>query len=114
MEHTILVVGGEPPANEQLARALIGDGFRVQSAGDGVAGLYQLMASRPELVIVDLEEWDTLARMRQVSSAPIIALARDDGASGLRSLACGADYYVLKPPAMGELCAKVRASLRRM
>ncbi|MBN1811969.1 MAG: response regulator transcription factor, partial [Anaerolineae bacterium] len=113
MEHTILVVGGSPPTHEQLANALSGDGFAVQSAGDGVAGLYQLVASQPELVIVDLEDWETVKRMRRVSSVPIIALAPDDGASGLKSLASGADYYVLKPPAMGELRAKVRASLRR-
>jgi two-component system, OmpR family, KDP operon response regulator KdpE len=114
LAHTILVVGGEPPANEQLTQALARNGFAVQSADDGVSGLYQLMASRPELVIVDSEDWETVKRMRRVSSVPIIALAPDDGASGLKSLASGADYYVLKPPAMGELCAKVRASLRRM
>lgn len=114
MTKTILVIGGEAPANEQLLRALARDGFSVQSARDEIAGLYQLATSRPELVIADVEDWKVLVRMRRVSSAPIIALANDDGFSGLQSLASGADYYVCKPPAMDELCAKVRASLRRM
>ena len=113
MTQTILFVGAEASANTQLTGALAHDGFAVRYAGDAISGLFQLASDRPALVIVDVDDCEILKRMRRVSSAPIIALARDDGSSGLKSLASGADYYVLKPPKVGELCAKVRASLRR-
>ncbi|MGD8397407.1 MAG: hypothetical protein PVG11_00985 [Anaerolineae bacterium] len=114
MENAILIIGCDEATSERLTRLLEQADFSVLRAGDAVAGLFQLAAVQPALVIVDLDDCDALVRLRRVSSAPIIALTSDDGESGLRSLISGADFYVTRPPAARELFAKVRASLRRV
>ena len=80
------------------------------TAADSVGGLFQFGLVRPHLVILDVDEWETLDRLRALSSVPIIALTPDN--SSAESLNHGADFFVVKPPSLGELGAKVRASLR--
>lgn len=99
---------------EQLSRALAGEGLRVYTAADSVGGLFQFGLVRPHLVILDTGEWETLHRLRALSSVPIIALTPNDRRTGAESLCHGADFFVNKPPSLGELGAKVRASLRRI
>lgn len=85
--------------------------MRVYTAADSVGGLFQFGLVCPHLVILDTEEWETLDRMRAISSVPIIALTADHARA--ESLHHGADFFVVKPPSLDELEAKVRASLRR-
>lgn len=113
MRETVLVIGQEGPARKKVEELMIREGLRVQSANDAIAGIFQVLAAQPRLIIVDLPDRDTLHRMRRASSAPIIALTGEGTDAGLESLESGADFYVNKPPAPDELCAKVRASLRR-
>lgn len=114
LEKRILIVGGSPDVREQLSQALAGRGLCIYTAADSVGGLFQFGLVCPHLVILDIDEWETLQRLRALSSVPIIALTPDDWRLGTESLQRGADFFVPKPPSLGELGAKVRASLRRV
>jgi two-component system KDP operon response regulator KdpE len=82
-------------------------------------GLIDAASRRPDLVIVDLGLPDgdgihVVLRIRQWSPVPIIILsARTDEQDKIRGLDAGADDYLTKPFAVGELLARVRAALRR-
>jgi len=78
-----------------------------------VAGLFQLGLRQPHLVILDVNGWETLQRIRALSDIPIIALVEDRPEARIECLDRGADYFLVKPPSMGELDARVRALLRQ-
>jgi DNA-binding response OmpR family regulator len=96
-----------------LARTFSSLGFQAVTAADGVSGLFQLGLVQPDLVVLDLNGWETLQRIRALSDIPIIVLIEDDPKARIESLNQGADYFVTKPPCVKELDAKVRALLRR-
>ncbi|NOK61660.1 MAG: response regulator transcription factor [Chloroflexi bacterium AL-W] len=119
---TILVVDDEPGivtlARDYLERA----GFRVLSAGDGVAGLRMARTEHPNLVVLDLmlpgmDGLDIVRALREdpaTRTLPVIMLtARVEEADMLIGLELGADDYVTKPFSPRALVARVRAVLRR-
>ena len=112
MEKRILIVVRDPQMRDCLARNLTDRGFQATTAGDGIGGLFQLGLARPDLVVLDLNGWETLQRMRALSSVPIIVLIDDEPGARVESLNYGADYFVIKPPSLPELEAKVRALFR--
>ena len=114
MERRILIVADDRSTQELVALALSGNGFQIFTASNRIEGLFQLGIVQPHLVILDLDIQDTLQRIRALSPVPIIALIADDRKDGIKSLNNGADCFVTKPPGIGELCARVRASLRRI
>jgi len=115
----ILVVDDDPDILD-LVRELLGRaGYRVSGARDGREGLRLFYAAQPDLVILDvnmpeLDGWQTLERIRDLSDAPVIMLtARDAELEKVRGLKAGADDYVTKPFGRQELLARVDALLRR-
>src|SRR5205085_2692935 len=86
-------------------------------AQDGRAGLRELYAGSPDLVILDvampgLDGWETLERIREVSDVPVLMLtARDAELERVRGLRGGADDYVVKPFGRQELVARVEVKL---
>jgi DNA-binding response OmpR family regulator len=113
VEKRILIVVRDPDTRECLARNFVDRGFQAITAADGIGGLFQLGLAPPDLVVLDLNGWETLRRMRALSNVPIIALIEDEPGAGVESLNQGADYFVVKPPSLPELEAKVRALFRR-
>jgi len=113
VETRVLVVVGDRDTRELLAQAFAGHGFRALTASDGVSGLFQVGLVQPDLVVLDMNGWDTLRRMRNLSSVPIIVLVEDEPRARIESLDQGADYFVTKPPSLREVEAKARALLRR-
>lgn len=113
MEKTILIVVRDPDTRECLARNLYDRGFHAITASDGIGGLFQFGLTQPDLVVLDLTCWETLRRLRALSSVPIIVLIEDEPGTRVASLEQGADYFVVKPPSLPELEAKVRALFRR-
>jgi two-component system KDP operon response regulator KdpE len=114
----ILVVDDEPQIQRFLRPALTAAGYDVVEAGTGSEGLRQIAVSAPDVVILDLglpdmDGKDVIASVRAWSTVPIIVLsARDRETEKILALDLGADDYVEKPFSIGELTARIRASLR--
>jgi DNA-binding response OmpR family regulator len=115
----ILVVDDDATTRELLRAALERAGHEVREADDGRAGLRDLYAAAPDLVILDVEMpeldgWATLERIRDLSDVPVLMLtARQAELERVRGLQGGADDYVVKPFGRQELVARVQALLRR-
>src|ERR1700719_1720598 len=115
----ILVVDDDDDIRGLLRTLLERAGHEVSDASDGRAGLRELYAGSPDLVILDvampgLDGWGTLERIREVTDVPVLMLtARDAELERVRGLQSGADDYVVKPFGRQELVARVQALLRR-
>jgi len=116
----VLVVDDEPAVRRALERALRLDRYDVELAGDGEEALDALAKSPPDAVILDigmpkLDGLEVCRRMRQAGDrTPILMLtARDAIDDRVAGLDAGADDYLIKPFALRELLARVRALLRR-
>jgi two-component system response regulator MprA len=117
---TVLIVDDEPAVRVSLARALRLEGLSVVEAADGSEALGRLAERRVDAVILDLmmPPPDGLEVCRRVRAAgdrtPVLMLtARDAIDDRVEGLDAGADDYLVKPFALRELIARVRALLRR-
>jgi two-component system response regulator MprA len=116
----ILVVDDEPAVRTSLQRALSLEGYEVDLAADGAAALDRLAAGPPDAVVLDvsmpgLDGLEVCRRMRQAGDrTPVLMLtARDAIDDRVAGLDAGADDYLVKPFALRELQARLRALLRR-
>jgi two-component system, OmpR family, response regulator MprA len=116
----ILVVDDEPSVRDALDRALRLDGYKVALARDGRAALEALADDPPDAVVLDvlMPAPDGLEVCRRLRAAgdhtPVLLLtARDAVPDRVRGLDAGADDYLVKPFALEELTARLRALLRR-
>jgi two-component system KDP operon response regulator KdpE len=114
----VLVVDDEPPIRKLLRLGLSTQGYDILDAPSGKVAL-ELMAERPDLVILDLglpdiEGLELLRQIRQKNEGvPIVVLSsRGEEAAKVQALDLGADDYVTKPFGMEELLARIRAALR--
>ncbi len=116
----ILVVDDEDAVREAVKRALRLDGHDIELARDGQEALEAVAASPPDALILDvlMPRLDGLQVCRRLRSSgdrtPILMLtARDAIGDRVTGLDAGADDYLVKPFALEELLARVRALLRR-
>jgi two-component system KDP operon response regulator KdpE len=114
----LLLVDDEPQIVRAITPALTAAGYLVDTAATGEAAL-NAMASEPcdamilDLGLPDMDGKEVIRRIREWSDAPIIVLsARDLESEKIAALDLGADDFVNKPVGVGELLARVRASLR--
>jgi len=113
-----LVIDDEPQIRRLLRITLEGNGYRVFDAANGKDGLLQAAQCRPEVILLDLglpdmDGTDVLKRLREWTKIPVLVLTvRDREADKITALDAGADDYVTKPFATGELLARLRAALR--
>ena len=117
----ILVVDDEPAVRTSLERALSLEGYEVDLAGDGAAALDQLAVAPPDAVVLDVgmprvDGLEVCRRMRAAGDrTPVLMLtARDAIDDRVEGLDAGADDYLVKPFALRELRARLRALLRRV
>jgi two-component system response regulator MprA len=118
----ILVVDDEPAVRESLRRALQLEGYDVELAGDGAEALDLIHGGNGvDAVVLDvsmprLDGLEACRRLRhEGNSLPVLMLtARDAVADRVAGLDAGADDYVVKPFALEELLARLRALLRRL
>ena len=119
MSANVLVIDDDPKITRMLKRALTFEGYAVDTASSGVSGLDQALQREPDLVILDIlmpgvDGIEVCRRLRAVGDTPILLLtAKDDVEDRVQGLDSGADDYVVKPFALEELLARVRALLRR-
>jgi two-component system KDP operon response regulator KdpE len=115
----ILLIEDEAPIRRFLKIALGSAGHETLEAGSGREGLEQAVICNPDLIILDLglPDMDGKAVVREIrswSSLPILVLSvRDGEAEKIAALDAGADDYVTKPFATGELLARLRVLLRK-
>jgi len=119
-QQQILVVDDEPAVREALSRALELEGYGVLGAADGTQGINRLRDDNPDLVLLDvaMPVMDGLKACRQIrrlgDRTPIIMLtAKETVPDRVAGLEAGADDYLVKPFALAELNARIRALLRR-
>jgi len=116
----ILVVDDERAIRRFLAASLTAHGYIVREAGSGEEALSEVMAQRPDVIILDLwlpgiDGVEVTRRLREWTQTPIIVLSvRDDEQTKVVALDAGADDYLTKPFGVGELLARVRAALRHV
>jgi two-component system, OmpR family, response regulator MprA len=116
----ILVVDDEPAVRDAVDRALRLEGYDTELAADGQQALDALSAAAPDALVLDLlmPRVDGLEVCRRLRAAgdrtPVLVLtARDAVPDRVRGLDAGADDYLVKPFALEELLARLRALLRR-
>ena len=115
----ILVIDDEAQIRRLLEIALSNLGWEVLSASDGATGLETARGAKPDIVLLDLNLPDlsgaeTLRRLREWSTVPVIVVSvRDSERDIVELLNAGADDYVTKPFYTNELVARIEAVHRR-
>jgi len=115
----ILVVEDEAEIRRFVGQSLEREGFEVHQADSLQRGLIEAGTRRPDMLVLDLglpdgDGVDLIRELRKWSNIPVLVLsARIDEADKIEALDAGADDYLIKPFAVGELLARVRAHLRR-
>ncbi len=114
------MVDDEPAVRESLERSLRFEGYEVSSARDGAEALDVVARDRPDIVVLDvmMPRVDGLEACRRLrgrgDDLPVLMLtARDGLADRVNGLDVGADDYLVKPFALEELFARLRALTRR-
>lgn len=119
MREKILVIEDEERILEFLRRGLTYEGYSVDTALDGPAGLVRARENPPDLVILDwmlpgLDGLEVCRRLRAAGSVSVLMLtAKDSVPDRVQGLDAGADDYLVKPFEFDELLARIRALLRR-
>ncbi|HEX9669834.1 MAG TPA: response regulator transcription factor [Thermoanaerobaculia bacterium] len=115
---TVLVVDDDAAIRGLLTAELRLEGYETLEAADGRQAL-DLLDLQPDLVLTDLampavDGFELIAQVRRRQRVPIVVLSVRGGESDkIRALDLGADDYVVKPPSLPELLARLRAQLRR-
>ncbi len=116
---TVLVVEDEPAIAQAIVHRLSAEGWTVESAADGLAGVSAASRLRPDVVVLDvmlpgIDGLEVCRRIQAERPVPVLMLtARDDETDMLIGLGVGADDYMTKPFSMRELVARTKALLRR-
>lgn len=119
MKPLVLMVEDDPQIRRFLRATLAAEGYAFHEALTAEDGVTQAEARRPDLILLDLglpdfDGIEVIGRIRRSSQVPIVILsARGQEKDKIAALDAGADDYVAKPFAVGELLARMRAALRR-
>ena len=116
---TLLLVDDEPQIRRVLQTTLCEAGYGVILAKNGQEGIDAVVREHPDLVLLDINlpdmsGFDACRLIRMSFAGPILMVTvRNSVHDKIDALDAGADDYIVKPFAMGELLARVRAALRR-
>jgi two-component system KDP operon response regulator KdpE len=119
MKPLILIVEDDSQIRRFLRATLAAEGYRFHEALTAEEGIAQAASRQPELILLDLglpdrDGLEVILQVREWSQMPIVVLsARGQERDKIAALDLGADDYVAKPFAVGELLARIRAALRR-
>lgn len=115
-----MVIDDDDKITSMLRRGLAFEGYDVHTAHNGAEGLSMVLADEPDLIILDVmmpkvNGFEVCRRLREGGcKVPVLMLtAKDEVENRVKGLDMGADDYLVKPFALEELLARVRALLRR-
>jgi two-component system KDP operon response regulator KdpE len=120
MSAKLLLIDDDVSLCETLRFMLTKKGFEVEVAYNAIEGLQKAYAIKPDAVILDImlpdmDGWQTCRRFREMSDVPIIMLtALGSEENVIEGLNMGADDYIVKPVTAEELSARIHALLRRV
>lgn len=121
MKKTILIVEDDMGIRVILQDTLASQGYDVKTAEDGIKGLELAKQLRPDLVILDvmlpmMDGYEICKRIRMegITSPVMMLTVKDEEVDKVLGLELGADDYMTKPFSVKELCARVKAHLRRV
>jgi DNA-binding response OmpR family regulator len=116
----LLIVEDDAAVRRMLERSLGAEGFEIAGAADGGTALALAERTAPDLVVLDvampgLSGFEVCRRLRAkgLTGGVLMLTARDSVADRVRGLESGADDYVVKPFAIAEVVARLRALTRR-
>ena len=118
MSSKILLVDNDTPLQTMLAEHLKKE-YRVVTANNGQDTMRKAFQKHPHLVIIEvdlpgMDGWEAIARLREISSIPIVILSKRNSESDkLRGFTLGVDDYITKPFSFAELLARIKAVLNR-
>ena len=120
MTERVLIVEDDAAVRRMLERSLGAEGFEIAGAADGGTALALAERTAPDLVVLDvsmpgLSGFEVCRRLRAkgLTGGVLMLTARDSVADRVRGLESGADDYVVKPFAIAEVVARLRALTRR-
>lgn len=114
----ILVIEDDKSIQNFLRLSLKTNGYKIFESADGLSGISMFMSQNLDLILLDLglpdiDGLEVLAQIRQTSAIPVIIIsARGQEKEKVNALDMGADDYITKPFAIGELLARIRVALR--
>jgi two-component system KDP operon response regulator KdpE len=117
--YKILIVDDDADLCKLLSLKIDKSEFEVMTARNGIEGLHDAYEYKPDLIILDvmmpeMDGFETLKRLRELSDVPIIILtAKTDEKDILYGFKIGADDYIRKPFSRNELTARMMAVLNR-
>lgn len=123
MNERIIIVEDDESIRRLVEVALQGNGFQARGFDNAADALKEMASSPPDVVIMDImmqgmDGLEAVRRMRaepKLRETPVIMLtAKDTEADKIVGLDAGADDYMTKPFSVLELCARVRAQVRRL
>ena len=115
----VLVIDDEPAIRRFLRASLSARGYELYEAATGHDGIQSVPMHHPDIVILDLglpdmDGLDVIRSLREWTQTPILILSvREQESDKIPALDAGADDYLTKPFGVGELVARIRATLRR-
>ena len=115
----ILVVDDDKEIVDSIGLFLMGEGYKILKAYNGIEALEMLYENEVHLMILDvmmpkLDGIKTLMKLRESKNIPVLMLsAKSEDADKILGLSIGADDYITKPFNPSELVARVKSHLRR-
>ena len=119
MATRILCIDDDSNICDLLCMYLQKEGYEVRTAQDGLEGISLFRTYEPDLVLLDImmprmDGWQVCQEIRKQSSKPIIMVtAKGETIDKVLGLELGADDFIVKPFDMKEVCARIKAVLRR-
>ncbi|ADL50190.1 response regulator transcription factor [Clostridium cellulovorans] len=117
--NTILLIEDNKDVNRMISEVLFDAGYQVKSAYTGIEGINEIKNSNYDLILLDImlpykSGDEILKEMRNFSDTPVIVIsAKDMVGTKIDILKLGADDYITKPFDLGEVLARIEATLRR-
>ena len=115
----ILIIEDEASISDIIRFNLKKEGYEVDAAYDGKAGLEKALKGEPDLILLDImlpimDGFEVCRKVREKSNVPILMLtAKEEEVDKVLGLELGADDYITKPFGMRELIARIKANIRR-